>query len=169
MCGASFSTSPWARLSSFWLALLFALVQVPVIGQSTNSGPPQSESSQSEGWPLSKVSSELLNTLKDLKNKYPKTLEESESLRDKVKSLSEQLTTLSSQSATWEAESKRLTDLVKFLTLEFEDYQKAAEDRAKKDQKAIDQARAERDRARESVLWAVILSLLAGAGIGFMF
>lgn len=168
MCGAFSSASPWARLSSFWLALLFALVQVPVTGQSTNSGPPPSESSQSEAWPLSKVSSELLTTLKDLKNKYPKTLEESENLRDKVRSLSEQLTTLSSRSETWEAESKRLTDLVKSLTKEFEDYQTAAETRAKADQKAIDQARSERDQARESVLWAVVLAILAGLGIGFM-
>lgn len=163
---ASSSSLPgllWARVPFFWLAFFLALPQVPLTAQSTSNGPGPSESRPSVELSLSKVSSELVTTLRDLTEKYPKAIEESESLREQVKSLSGQVSELSSSSESWEADSKRLTGLVKSLTTQFEDYQKASEAKAEIDAQAIDEARADRDEARSILPWAGVGGAIIGA------
>lgn len=168
-------SSGWqlARVASFWLAFCFGLVQVPLTAQSTNSGPGPSESKPSAELSLSKVSSELRLTLKDLVESYPKLVTESSSLRDQVKSLSEQVSALSSSSETWEADSKRLTDSVKSLTTQFEEAQAASDERARIDAEALATARKERDEAKAILPWVgiggAILGALAWAGIDAIF
>ena len=151
-----------ASLSAFWLAFYFTAPQVPLMGQSTNNGPGPSVYSQSAPWSPARLSAELLSTLKDLKEAYPKLMEESESLRAQVSELSGQLTALSQESVTWEAESKRLTDSLRSLTKQFEDYRAAAQARAMLDAKAIAEARGQRDL----MMWlAIACAVLAVVGL----
>lgn len=168
MCGASSLVSSWARVASFCWLLFCGLDQVPLTAQSTNSGLGQSESKPSVELSLSKVSSELRETLKDLKDKYPKALEESENLRSEVKRLSEELTALSSSSANWEKESKRLTASVKSLMTQFEELQAASDERARIDAEAIATARTERDEAKAWNLWAWIGGAILGGLTGLV-
>lgn len=173
MCGASFSALHWARVASFWWLLLFGLGQVPVIAQSTNSVLGQSEPRPSSELSLSKVSSELRETLRDLAERYPLLIAESSNLRDQVKSLSMEVSALSSSSENWETESKRLTDSVSLLTTQFEELQAASDERARIDAQAIATARLERNQAKAILPWVgiggSILGALVGLGVGLCF
>lgn len=92
---------------------------------------------------MSKVSSELLARLEALLADSETALNESESLRQEVAELRLRLTELSSESENWRKDSEELSILLDTLTKEFADYQVAANDRARLDQVAVDQARAE--------------------------
>lgn len=128
----------------FWFVVLLSggfLVHIYAQEQSTNSEPAPPSESQSVPRSPASLSAELLQTLNDLRASSPELIKESQSLREQVEQLEKQLIALSSESANWEAESKRLTDSLKSLTKQFEDYREAVSKREVLDQKAIDEAR----------------------------
>ena len=151
--GGSSSGLPWARVAPFWLVLCFGLVQVPVSGQSTTSGPPLADGKPK----IVTASTGTLLTLWDVlnvsKSRWESLQAESEALRSMLETGQARVSELSLLVGDLEKESAKLSESLKESLEREASLSQAATNRQKADQAAIDQARGQ--------LW-----IWGGAGLG---
>jgi len=158
VCGASFSASPWARLSSFWLVFCFALVQVPISGQSTTPGPRLADGTPKSVTTSTETLLTLWDVLNDSRSKWESSQSELETLRAMLETGETKLAGLSTLVGELEAGSTRLSESLAESLRREESTHKAAEDREKASQKAIDEA-------RTGQVLVGVAAFLAGAGV----
>jgi len=154
----SFVTSPWARVASFWLAFCFIGPLVPVTAQSTTPGPTPQESRQSAVSALISLSEEQVFSLTKRKTELKSLNDRIESLRQSWLEAEQKsmglLETVSGLRKDLKATSNELSKSV----TAFAAYKQSSEDRAKKDNDAVLQARNDR-------LLYTLIALAVGFGI----
>lgn len=159
----SYPVSPWARVSSFWLALCFTLVQVPLTAESTTLGPVRPETKLLNGMDLDASLRQLRSMLETSLQDSLKLRAEAEDLRMGLENWQAEAVKLSSELTALRKDSEELSNSLTESLKREAALEEASTRRAMIDAKAIKEARQQRDQARAWNLWAWTGGATAGA------
>lgn len=158
MCGASSSASSWARVASFWLALLFTLVQVPINGQSTTPGPRPQDGSNPQEMDFDSSLKEALSLIESTFPLLDEVRSEASAWKLDSQKWKNEATALSSELTKLRQDSEERLRLSEESLKQEKKLREAAEARQSADQEAIDQA-------RTNQVVVGVVAFLAGAGM----